>query len=132
MSVCVHLGGMTRQLIVKQISLSDESQLFGFLKIQMRRTLSITAVVLIAIVVTAFRLVLLAIGSALYLYLLPGIIATKREHPRANQIYLVCALTGWLIVPWLTTLGFAYKSSAAASVCNDLPTRLSELDERRQ
>lgn len=54
-----------------------------------------------------FHILAIALGSALYIYLLPGVIALKRNYRGADQIFIASALTGWTVVGWLITLGFA-------------------------
>lgn len=66
----------------------------------LRVPIALVSVVLIYI----FRLALLAVGSVVYLYLLPGVLASHREHPKTRRIYWVCAVSAWLIVPWLICL----------------------------
>lgn len=70
----------------------------------LRKLSVIAAVVVAAAVVFAFRLILLAVGSILYLYLLPGLVARDRAHPHQQKLQTLCALSGWLILPWL--IGF--------------------------
>jgi hypothetical protein len=75
----------------------------------MRKIFSIAAVVLAGIVIFAFRLVLLALGSLLYVYLLPWVVAQKRGHPREREILLACVFTAWLVLPWAIALWIARK-----------------------
>jgi lysylphosphatidylglycerol synthetase-like protein (DUF2156 family) len=87
----------------------------------MRNILVIAAIVLGAILVTAFRLVLLMLGSVLYIYLLPGIVAQRRHHLRQQQIYIVTALAGWLVVPWVLALLYASMGEQGAVLADDMP-----------
>ena len=54
-----------------------------------------------------FHIVALAIGSALYIYLLPGVIALKRNYSGADRLFIAAALTGWTVIGWVITLAFA-------------------------
>jgi Superinfection immunity protein len=83
-------------------------------KMNMRKFLVIAAVVIAAAAVFAFRLILVVIGSAVYLYLLPGLVARDRAHPRQQDIQIVCALSGWLIVPWVIGLWVALQGPVKA------------------
>jgi hypothetical protein len=87
----------------------------------MRNLLLIVATVLVATVVFAFRLVQLLLGSMLYVYLLPGVIAQKRQHPRTQAIYLVSGLAGWLILPWLAAFAYARKEPNAQTLPDHIP-----------
>ena len=75
----------------------------------MRKVLVIAAVVIVAAAVFAFRLILLALGSVIYLYFLPGLVARDRCHPRRQIIQIVCGAWGWLILPWGIGLWIALK-----------------------
>jgi cell shape-determining protein MreD len=87
----------------------------------MRNIFLVAGIVLAASVVLAFRMVLLAIGSALYVYLLPGVVAQKRHHPRCREIFIVTALSAWLVLPWLLALLYAVKADPAGADYDDLP-----------
>jgi lysylphosphatidylglycerol synthetase-like protein (DUF2156 family) len=87
----------------------------------MRNMLVVAAIVLGATLVTAFRLVLLMVGSALYIYLLPGVVAQRRHHLRQQQIYMVTALAGWLVIPWVLALVYASMGEQSAVLLDDMP-----------
>lgn len=95
----------------------------------MRTLLIIAFVVLCAIMVTLFRVILCALGSVIYLYLLPGIIAAKRGHPRARDLYLICAFGGWLVLPWAGALWLATRTSDERALMVDAPLALHATEE---
>lgn len=95
----------------------------------MRILLIIAFVVLAAIIVTLFRIILCAAGSVIYVYLLPGIIAAKRGHPRARDIYLICAFGGWLLLPWVGALWLATRSGDERDLMVDAPLALHATEE---
>jgi hypothetical protein len=82
----------------------------------MRKILLIPAILLAATVIFSFRLVLFGLGSILYIYLLPWVVAQQREHPRRKEILMVSAFTGWLILPWLGALWVASRNVGDAQV----------------
>lgn len=84
----------------------------------MRNIHIVLAVALIAAIVTAFRLVLVALGSALYVYLLPAVIAGKRNHPKVRELYWICGMSAWLVIPWIAALIYVYKPSKMAQADN--------------
>lgn len=81
-------------------------------KTTMRKILVIGTVLFAATAVFAFRLVLLALGSVLYLYLLPGITARNRRHPRQREIHRIGLFGGWLVLPWIVALWMATRGAA--------------------
>ena len=95
----------------------------------MRKIFLIAAIALGAAVVFACRFVLLAVASVLYVYLLPGVVAQKRSHPRERDIFVATALTGWLIVPWVAALWYAAKGSHATLPYADLPLASGVADD---
>lgn len=75
------------------------------------RTICLIAVIVAAVaVVFAFRLVLFALASVAYLYLYPGVVATKQEHPHQTPIYVATGLLGWLVLPWFCALWYASRN----------------------
>jgi hypothetical protein len=70
------------------------------------KVLRMVMVLALVAVLYAVRLVLLAMWWVAYAYLLPAVIATHRDYPKAGRIYWVCGLTGWLVLPWLASLVF--------------------------
>jgi hypothetical protein len=55
--------------------------------------------------------VLLAIlFGAMYLWLLPGIIASKRKHPNAESIWLITIFLGWSVFGWIGALVWSCSS----------------------
>lgn len=79
----------------------------------MRKIILVPALVLAAIVIFSLRLVMLAVGSAIYVYLFPWVVADKRDHPRRNEILFVCAVSAWLVIPWIAALWVATKAPDA-------------------
>jgi hypothetical protein len=63
-----------------------------------------TVLVSVVAVICLFRLCLLALGSAMYVYLLPGVLAQRRNAPNYERIYIFCAFSGWLFIPWVGAL----------------------------
>jgi len=61
----------------------------------------------VAILICLLRMVLLAIGAIVYVYLLPGVIAMSRRYAHADRVMIVCALAGWTGLVWVAALGFA-------------------------
>jgi hypothetical protein len=66
--------------------------------------LRIAIFILAVAVVYLFRVCLLALGCVVYAYLLPGVLAQKKNCPKYQRIYWVCGLSGWLIIPWIGAL----------------------------
>lgn len=75
----------------------------------LRKTGLISAILLAAAVVFSLRLVLFALGSVLYVYLLPWVLARKHDHPRQRAILYVSVLGAWLVVPWIGALWIARR-----------------------
>jgi len=46
--------------------------------------------------------------SAIALYFIPGIIASRRSHPNATSIFILNLLLGWSLVGWIIALIWAY------------------------
>lgn len=67
----------------------------------------ISVFLLAALGMLLFHIVAIALGSAIYIYLLPGVLALKRNYSGADRIFIACALTGWTVIGWIITLGFA-------------------------
>jgi hypothetical protein len=95
----------------------------------MRKIFVIAAVVFTAVLVFAFRLVLLAAGSALYVYLLPGILARQRHHLRHREITLFTAVAGWLVLPWFGALLYAASAGHNNALSVDATLATSALDD---
>lgn len=100
----------------------DEQAIFeqDFRGFDMKNYLVVAAIVLGAVLVTAFRFVLVVAGSVLYIYLLPGVVAQRRRHLRYQQIYFVTALTGWLVVPWALAVLYA-SLGEQGNVLDEMP-----------
>lgn len=47
----------------------------------------------------------------LAVYLLPALIASGRKHRNANSIFIVNAFLGWLVIPWVLTLAWAFSAN---------------------
>lgn len=80
----------------------------------------LVVVIAVATLICLLRMVAFALGSVLYLYLLPGVIALKRNYAHANRLFLVCAVAGWTVVVWVAALGFALSLPNVAE--DPLPT----------
>lgn len=68
------------------------------------KVLRILTVLFLVTLLYVFRVALLALGCVIYVYLLPGVIASHRNYAKADRIYWACGLTGWLIAPWFASL----------------------------
>jgi len=95
----------------------------------MRKIILVPALVLATIVIFSFRLVLLAIGSAIYVYLFPWVLADKRDHPRRNEILFVCAVSAWLVIPWIVALWVAMRRAETEPNYVDGALASSALDD---
>lgn len=67
----------------------------------------ISAMLLIGLVMFVFHVFAIALGSAVYLYFLPGVIAMNRHYRSADRVFIACAFTGWTVIGWLLALAFA-------------------------
>lgn len=85
----------------------------------LRVPIALISVILIYI----FRTALLALGSVVYLYLLPGVLASYRGYPRTRSVYWICGLSGWTVVPWLACLILVLYSSKASDADSSLAYR---------
>ncbi|MDY0973672.1 superinfection immunity protein [Massilia sp. CFBP9012] len=72
----------------------------------MKRILRIGIVLLAASALCLVRIALVLLGSTVYLLLLPGVIAMKRDYPHADRVFLWCALLGWTGAAWVAALVF--------------------------
>lgn len=63
--------------------------------------------VAVATLICLLRMVAVVLGAAVYVYLLPAVIAMKRHHVHADKIMLVNAVAGWTVVVWFAALGVA-------------------------
>jgi len=72
----------------------------------MKRIARIGIVVLAASALCLLRIVLVLLGITVYLSLLPGVIAMKRDYPHADRVFLWCALLGWTGAAWIAALVF--------------------------
>ena len=64
-------------------------------------------VIATATLICLLRIIAFAFGSVAYVYLLPGVIAMKRNYAHADRLFIICAFTGWTVVTWIAALGFA-------------------------
>lgn len=71
------------------------------------RTLNLGIAILGVVVLYIFRIAIITIGSMVYVYLLPGVVASHRSYQRAPSIYWICALLGWTVLVWLGCLVFS-------------------------
>jgi hypothetical protein len=95
----------------------------------MRKLIRVAVLIFAVIGMVLFRLILLALGSAAYVYLFPWIVAQKRGHPRQREILLVCALAGWLVIPWMGALWFARRTTGIAAIHTDPVLAWNAFDE---
>lgn len=72
----------------------------------MNRVARIGIVLLAAGVLCLLRIALVLLGILVYLLLLPGVIAMKRDYPHADRVFLWCALLGWTGAAWIAALVF--------------------------
>lgn len=72
----------------------------------MKRIARIGIVLLAACALCLLRIALVLLGITVYLLLLPGVIAMKRDYPRADRVFLWCALLGWTGAGWIAALVF--------------------------
>lgn len=58
-----------------------------------------------------------AVGTiALLFYFTPAIVAYRRAHLNREAILILNLLAGWLFVPWVIALVWAYKNDGAAHI----------------
>lgn len=53
-------------------------------------------------------IIIVVVGVA---YFLPGLIASRRNHLNANSIFIVNLFLGWLVIPWVLSLAWAFSSN---------------------
>jgi hypothetical protein len=70
-------------------------------------TITVSVTILCAAALYTFRVAMITLGSILYIYLLPGVLASYRGYSKASTIYWICALCGWMLLPWLGCLIFS-------------------------
>jgi heme/copper-type cytochrome/quinol oxidase subunit 2 len=56
---------------------------------------------------------------AVWVYFLPTFKAMKVKHPDENSIFVLNLLLGWLLIPWVITLAWAYKTFPQREVTAD-------------
>jgi hypothetical protein len=78
------------------------------------RVYRIAVIVLAATVVYLIRLVFLCGAAVLYIYLLPSLLAEKRNPVKMQPIVLLNLLAGWLVIPWIVALILAYKMDSVS------------------
>lgn len=54
--------------------------------------------------------ILVGIGAAGAVYLLPSIVAHSRQHPQARAIALVNVLLGWTFIGWAVAIVWAVSA----------------------
>lgn len=60
---------------------------------------------------------LLLIGVVfIYIYFLPSIVASKKQHADKTSILVLNLLLGWLLIPWVIALVWAYKQAPVVVV----------------
>lgn len=60
-----------------------------------------------AVVLTLIHIVKVLIGSVGYVYLLPGVIAMRRNYPGTDKVFIFCVLMNWTVIGWFAALAFA-------------------------
>ncbi|MDY7549178.1 superinfection immunity protein [Glaciimonas sp. CA11.2] len=63
-----------------------------------------------------FVLLLLLFAFGVWVYFLPSIKATNLKHPDQKSIFVLNLLLGWLLIPWVIALVWAYKKSTSVIV----------------
>jgi len=100
----------------------------------MNRVARIGIVLLAAGVLCFLRIALVLLGVGVYLLLLPGVIAMKRDYPHADRVLFWCALLGWTGAAWIAALVFVLtrrasnvrEVCAAARLSDDIPVAYRE------
>jgi len=62
-----------------------------------------------------FFFLFIVLPAFLYAYFLPTIIAKRRKHVNATAIFMLNLLLGWLLIPWVIAIVWAYKNDAVAT-----------------
>ena len=66
---------------------------------------------------------LLLFGAVfIYIYFLPSIVASKKKHADKTSILVLNLLLGWLLIPWVIALVWAYKQVPVVVVTMAPPT----------
>ena len=65
-----------------------------------------------ALAILLLELIVGAISAGVILYILPGIIATKRQHSNASSIWLVAIFLGWSLFGWVAALIWACSADS--------------------
>lgn len=73
------------------------------------RIYRIAVIVLIATMVYIVRLLFFGTAGLLYIYFLPSLVAEKRNPLKMQPIFVLNLAAGWLILPWVIALVWAYK-----------------------
>ena len=100
----------------------------------MNRVARVGIVLLAASVLCLLRIGLVLLGIVVYLVLLPGVIAMKRDYAHADRVFLWCALLGWTGAAWIAALVFVLtrrasnmrEVCAAARLSDDIPVAYRE------
>lgn len=56
---------------------------------------------------------------AFYCYFLPSIVAHKKDHLNKNAILVLNLILGWMVIPWVVALVWAYKRDGV--IRGDIP-----------
>jgi hypothetical protein len=56
---------------------------------------------------------------AVYIYFTPAIVAYKRGHLNRQAILMLNLLAGWLFVPWVIALVWAYKNDGVVHIVHE-------------
>lgn len=63
------------------------------------------------------KIALLVMGAVfIYIYFLPSIVASKKQHADKTSILVLNLLLGWLLIPWVIALVWAYKQAPVVVV----------------
>ena len=66
--------------------------------------------------VTAALMLLVVMAVVLAVYFAPSYVATKRQHPDRTAIFVLNLALGWLLIPWVIAMVWAYKQPSQVIV----------------
>lgn len=61
-------------------------------------------------------IVAIAVVSIFFMWILPGIVASRRNHAQQMPIWILTILGGWTIVGWITALVWACSNPPQVNV----------------
>ena len=82
--------------------------------------------------VVGFIALLLISAVGLYIYFLPTIVASKRGHADKTSIFVLNLLLGWMLIPWVIALVWAYKNVPVVTVSKASPSSSPSNDSSKQ